>query len=54
VSKGSCYIIAFNEAKKIRPAIGGFIGAFDKYATLMVLQNDWTEPNMPKFRKPKS
>ena len=32
--------------------IGGFIGAFYKYAKLAELQNDWTEPTMPKVGKP--
>ena len=35
-------------------AIGGFIGAFFKYAKLAELQNDWTEPTMPKVGKPDS
>ena len=35
-------------------AIGGFIGAFYKYAKLAELENDWTEPSMPKVGKPKS
>jgi glycosyltransferase involved in cell wall biosynthesis len=35
-------------------AIGGFIGAFYKYAKLAELQNDWTEPTMPKVGKPDS
>ena len=34
--------------------IGGFIGAFYKYAKLAELQNDWTEPTMPKVGKPDS
>ena len=33
-------------------AIGGFIGSFYKYAKLAELQNDWTEPTMPKAGKP--
>lgn len=35
-------------------AIGGFVGAFYKYAKLTELQNDWTEPDMPKVGKPGS
>ena len=35
-------------------AIGGFIGAFYKYAKLAELQNDWPEPTMPKVGKPNS
>ena len=32
-------------------AIGGFIGAFYKYAKLAELQNDWKEPDMTKVNK---
>ena len=35
-------------------AIGGFIGSFYKYAKLAELQNDWTEPTMPKAGRPDS
>ena len=35
-------------------AIGGFVGAFYKYAKLTELQNDWTKPDMPKVGKPDS
>ena len=41
-------------AKSTEIAIGGFIGAFYKYAKLAELQNDWTEPTMPKVGKPDS
>ena len=34
--------------------LAGFIGAFYKYAKLAELQNDWTEPTMPKVGKPDS
>ena len=35
-------------------AVGGFIGAFYKYAKLAELQNNWTEPTMPRVGKPDS
>ncbi len=33
-------------------AVGGFIGAFYKYAKLAELQNDWSEPRYPPVGKP--
>tara|TARA_B100001093_G_scaffold279323_1_gene266966 strand:- start:41 stop:1024 length:984 start_codon:yes stop_codon:yes gene_type:complete len=35
-------------------AVGGFIGAFYKYAKLAELQNNWAEPTMSKAGKPDS
>jgi hypothetical protein len=49
-----CFSQSTDETTEIADELGISIGAFYKYAILAELQNDWTEPTMPKVGKPDS